>query len=218
MNINSYLLVALILSLIFVVLIAAGGLAVWLIWRRKASGQPVLPLALFENRSARIIPETGTLELAGSGQVTSSNSTDTFAASVSNEERARLLRKVNELEVELFELKAALHPPAPSLINKLQNAFRFGIQHWALFSLLGSIILAFYIQFAFGVDYFESFREIRATKDLSEFYRAQGDIMLEKQEFDAAKEAYNRAIEIDANNTQAVYGLAKSQVFDPIEG
>jgi tetratricopeptide (TPR) repeat protein len=92
------------------------------------------------------------------------------------------------------------------------------LSYWALLSFIFAIVLVLYIQFAFGVDYFENYRTIAQTRRLSEFYRKMGDNLIGRSEWEAAEESYRNALEIDKNNMQAAYGIAKSQVLQPVKG
>ncbi|MFN8452174.1 MAG: tetratricopeptide repeat protein [Anaerolineae bacterium] len=70
----------------------------------------------------------------------------------------------------------------------------------------------------YDIDYFETYRNQATTKQLSEFYRVMGDDLLEQQEWAAAEEAFRTAVEINPNNIEATYGIAKSTIFSPLEG
>ncbi|MGC1376589.1 MAG: tetratricopeptide repeat protein, partial [Anaerolineales bacterium] len=135
-----------------------------------------------------------------------------------SEEHLIALRKIQDLEKEIIAIKSSLQKSPQTSAEKFRKTFNFLSSNWAFLSVIGSIIILFYIQLAFGVDYFESFRSISIERDLSEFYRIQGDIMAGNFELYAAKGAYKKALEINPHNVLAFYGLASSEVFDLEEG
>jgi tetratricopeptide (TPR) repeat protein len=92
------------------------------------------------------------------------------------------------------------------------------LANWTLVIFVGTVLVVGFVQFAFGIDYFESYRNASTTKKLSKFYEDMGDRLMGISEWDAAEEAYKRALEIDHNNTAATFGVAKAQVFDPLPG
>lgn len=146
------------------------------------------------------------------------NSDSEYPASIAREENLEILKKVQLLEQEIISLKSSLDPTPPTLRQSIQNLISYISTHWAFLSFLGSIVILFYIQFEFHVDYFENFRDVSTQKKLSDFYRIEGDNLLDIFDFEAAKGAYTKALEIDPNNELALYRLAISQVFEPGEG
>ncbi|HLO32184.1 MAG TPA: tetratricopeptide repeat protein [Anaerolineales bacterium] len=132
-------------------------------------------------------------------------------------EKELLLSRIHELEKELHNIRAVVQPPQKRK-NIFKKTAKFLLIYWPILSVLAAIATVAYVQVVFKVDYFENYRSISTTKKLSEFYRQLGDNLLEKQEWVAAEAAYQQALEIDKNNTDATYGVVKSQVFQPLEG
>jgi tetratricopeptide (TPR) repeat protein len=123
--------------------------------------------------------------------------------------------RIKKLEEELFSLKGEVAPTTLKPAEKVKHAAKFTLSYWPLLSLLGAVLLAVYVKFAFNIDYFADYRSISDTNNLSEFHREMGDEMIGKQEWQAAEEEYQSALEIDKNNMAAAYGIAKAQVFQP---
>ncbi|MDD5394295.1 MAG: tetratricopeptide repeat protein [Thiothrix sp.] len=123
--------------------------------------------------------------------------------------------RIKKLEEELFTLKGEVAPTTLKPAEKVKHAAKFTLSYWPLLSLLGAVLLAVYVKFAFNIDYFADYRSISDTNNLSEFHREMGDEMIGKQEWQAAEEEYQSALEIDKNNMAAAYGIAKAQVFQP---
>jgi len=135
-------------------------------------------------------------------------------------ERTQSLKRLHQLEEEIELLKAELEPPSKR--SKLRRRFRrfrkFIISYWFLFSFLVAFLTVVYVKVKFDIDYFEDYRNISTTKELSEFYRQLGDTLMADIEWTAAEDAYRTALEINRNNIEATYGIIKAQVFKPIEG
>lgn len=147
-------------------------------------------------------------------------------SSLDNEKKQQnndlLLRRIQDIDEELALIRSEIQKDSQTqhhtLKSKLQKPFYFLSNHWGVLSFLGSLIILVYIQLAFGVDYFESFRNVSVDRNLSNFYREQGDIMLSNLDLEAAEGAYRKALEINPRNTLAFYGLAGSEIFKPEEG
>lgn len=132
-------------------------------------------------------------------------------------ERAHLLRRVHELEEEVLLLKSTLRQPEDrSYPARFKQGVAFCQNHWTFLSFLGGMLVLLYINLAYGVDYFESYRNTGDTNRLSQFYTEMGDELLQRQEWQAAKEAYETAIAIKPSNVQAQYGVAQAETFDPV--
>lgn len=135
-------------------------------------------------------------------------------------EKTELLQRIHQCEQEIEQLKALLKPTHPQqrYVNFSQRSLRFLISNWVLISFLIAIVTAVYVNNVYDIDYFETYRNQATTKQLSEFYRVMGDNLLEQQEWVAAEEAFRTAVEINPNNIEATYGIAKSTIFTPLEG
>lgn len=132
-------------------------------------------------------------------------------------ENAHLLRRVHELEEEVLSLKCILlSPENPSIPARFRQGVSFCQNNWTFLSFLGGLLILLYINLAYGVDYFESYRNTGDTNRLSQFYTEMGDELLERQEWQAAKEAYQTAVEIKPSNIRARYGVAQMETFDPV--
>jgi|GEM_PF-1412443 len=129
-------------------------------------------------------------------------------------------RRIIALEKELALLKTdlGLVRPTHPLVGALKTATDFAIANWVLLSFVAAIGTALYVKFHFGIDYFESYRDLATKKMLSEFYRRLGDRLMVNSEWEAAEEAYRGALEINPTNIQATYGVAKVRIFQPLKG
>jgi tetratricopeptide (TPR) repeat protein len=131
-----------------------------------------------------------------------------------------MLGRLHQLEQEVEGFRAVLDSggrPGP-VTRRIQHLGALITQYWVLFSVLGALATALYVQYRFDIDYFEDYRNQATTKNISEFYRQLGDRMLANSEWKAAEDAYRAALEVNPNNSAATYGILKSQVFQPLEG
>lgn len=134
-------------------------------------------------------------------------------------ETDNLLKRVHDLELEIHDLKNHLKPNDQRQTALLvKKSIGFVLTYWTLLSFLVAIVVAFYIKHAFGVDYFESYRAMATSRNISEFHRRMGDRMLLSQEWAAAEDAFGKALQSNSNNTAASYGLLKARVFKPQAG
>jgi len=101
---------------------------------------------------------------------------------------------------------------------QLQHYAQFLISNWVLISFLSALVIAAYVKFRFGIDYFENYRNASTTKELSRFHQQMGDRMMASSEWVAAEEAYRAALQVNPNNTAATFGIVKAQVFQPLPG
>lgn len=135
-------------------------------------------------------------------------------------ENEKIKEKIRFLEDELEQLKGNI--PSDGKQNRLVAGFRrlnqFFSSYKALLTSLVAILSLVYVQMAFGLDPFESYRSTSTTKKLAEFYRQLGDKLIYNSEFEHAEMAYKSALTLQPNNTRAIYGLAKAQVFTPAGG
>jgi tetratricopeptide (TPR) repeat protein len=130
------------------------------------------------------------------------------------------LRKLLALESELELLKKDLAPAERSnrFLQAVQAVAQFAIDNWVLLSFLAAVAIAIYVKLQFGIDYFESYRDLSTRKMLAEFYRQLGDRMMVYSEWEAAEAAYRTSLEINPTNIQATYGVAKASIFQPLKG
>jgi tetratricopeptide (TPR) repeat protein len=135
-------------------------------------------------------------------------------------EKHELLTRLHGLEQEINQLKADLQPTEQQngFLRRCREAMRFLVSNWVVVTIVSAIVTAIVAQLVYGVGPLDDFANIKIRKDLSEFYREQGDRLLERQYFEAAGDAFRTAIEINPNNVEATYGLAKAEVFILPEG
>ena len=135
-------------------------------------------------------------------------------------ENDQLKERLRLLEDEFEQLKESISPSEKQ--NRLVVAFRqlnqFFSSYQALLTFIVAILTIVYVQVAYGLDPLDSYSNTATTKKLSEFYRQLGDRLVYMSEYADAESAYKSALTLQPNNTQAVYGLAKAQVFTPNEG
>ena len=135
-------------------------------------------------------------------------------------ENDQLKERIRLLQDELEQLKESISPNDKQ--NRLVVVFRQLNQYFssyqALLTFVVALITIVYVQLAYGLDPLESYRNTATTKKLSEFYQRLGDQLVYMSEYADAESAYKSALTLQPNNTQAVYGLAKAQVFTPNEG
>ena len=102
---------------------------------------------------------------------------------------------------------------------RIQHFVQLLVANWVLVSFLFVLVIALYVKFRFGTDYFfQSYRDAKTTKELSGFHQQIGDRMMAFQGWKAAEEAYRAALQVDPTNTAATFGIVKAQVFDPLPG
>ncbi|MCL5994993.1 MAG: tetratricopeptide repeat protein [Chloroflexi bacterium] len=135
-------------------------------------------------------------------------------------EKPELLERLHRLEQELQALRASVEPPVKrnqfaEIVKKLTE---FVLSYWAMLSFLMALATVAYVQMEFGVDYFETYRNISATKKLGTFYRDLGERMMVYGEWESAKAAYQSALDLNPNDAEAALGTVKAQVFVPLEG
>lgn len=133
-------------------------------------------------------------------------------------EKPVILQRLSELEREINSLKAELEADKaePGRSFSLQRVFKLIVSYWVLISFASVIATAVFVKFWYGIEFFESYRNVYINKTLSEFYRELGDRMMARSEWKSAEEIYQFALKINANNDKATYGLAKAQVFLPL--
>jgi tetratricopeptide (TPR) repeat protein len=130
-----------------------------------------------------------------------------------------LLRRLHEAEVEIQRIRAAVARRERLGVRFLvHRAGRFALTNWALVSFLFAVGAAVFVKVRYQVDYFEDARTISTTRNLSSFYQAMGDRLVLAQEWAEAEAAYRKAVEINPNNVEARFAIAKAQVFQPAEG
>jgi tetratricopeptide (TPR) repeat protein len=132
-------------------------------------------------------------------------------------DEASLLNRVSALEHEVEALKKAKTARTEDG-GRLKACTRFLIANWVLLSFLSAIFTAIYVKYTYHVDYFESYRNISDTKKLAEFYVLMGDRLMASSEWQAAEEAYRSALKLNPNDTDATFGIAKAEVFQPVAG
>jgi tetratricopeptide (TPR) repeat protein len=131
-------------------------------------------------------------------------------------EESDFLKRVSDLEQEVKALKAQIADAKQG--GRLRACTRFLIANWVLISVLSAGLVAVYVKYRFGVDYFESYEKISDTKKLAHFYEQMGDRMMAKSEWPAAEQSYRAALQLDPNSTAATFGIVKAQVFQPLPG
>lgn len=135
-------------------------------------------------------------------------------------ENEKIKEKLRFLEDELEQLKETVSPKSKT--NRLVSGFR-RINQWfssyqALLTFTVAMLMILYIQMTFGLDPLESYRSTFTTRQLSKFYQELGDKLIYNSEYEEAERAYKSALTLEPNNSRAIYGLAKAQIFTPSEG
>lgn len=131
-----------------------------------------------------------------------------------------LRERVDAIEGELGRIRASLDGKravagAPSPLRRVGT---FLVSYWVLISFCIAIFTAVYVKIRYEVDFFETYANMQTRKDLAEVHRHLGDVLMGAMEWEAAAEAYRRALEFDPHNTPAAYGVVKSRVFEPLPG
>jgi tetratricopeptide (TPR) repeat protein len=130
----------------------------------------------------------------------------------------KLLKRIQELEVEVQRLKMQVAPGASQTARVVKKSVTFVLSYWTLLSFLVAIGVAIFIKVKFDVDYFENYRAVSESRKISGFHQKLGEQLLVRQEWEAAEDAFTKAIDADKNNTDASYGLVKSRIFKPQPG
>jgi tetratricopeptide (TPR) repeat protein len=128
-------------------------------------------------------------------------------------DRDGIVKRIGELEQELAALKTAVAPPQGLI--PLRGFARFLLSYWVLLSFLAAVATAVYVKYAFQIDYFETYRDQAAKKEVSELHRKLGERLLARAEWEAAANAYKEALKVNPNNVAATVGLVEAQVFLP---
>src|ERR1035441_6664023 len=83
-------------------------------------------------------------------------------------EEPDLQKRVSDLEQEVNTLKKSLKADAEPLGigARSQNLARFLIANWVLLSFVSALLIAGYVKITFGIDYFESYRNTAANREL----------------------------------------------------
>jgi tetratricopeptide (TPR) repeat protein len=102
--------------------------------------------------------------------------------------------------------------------KKVSDLVEVLARNWVQVTFVWAVAIVAYVQIRFGIDYFEKYRNASTKKELSKFYGEMGDRMMDIQEWDAAKVAYDRALDINPQNDSAALGSFKAKVFDPLPG
>jgi tetratricopeptide (TPR) repeat protein len=97
----------------------------------------------------------------------------------------------------------------------LKRIGMFCLSYWALTSFLAALATATYVKFAYGIDYFESYRNASAVKRLSQFHERMGDEMFQQLNWKEAVASYRKATQVNASNISAALGETKSSVLLP---
>lgn len=132
----------------------------------------------------------------------------------------KLIERLQELEKEIHIIKSEVHPVTKkqSLGDRIKVFFNIINSYWVIASFIVALVTIFYVKSVYDVDYFDNYKIISTNRSLSNFYRQLGDGLITKREFVAAQTYYEKALNLNPNNVEAVYGVAKSEIFDPIEG
>ena len=131
----------------------------------------------------------------------------------------QLKERIRLIEDDLEQVKQSIPNDKKNwLIIAFRQLNRFFSTYQALLTFIVALVTIVYVQIAYGLDPLESYRNTSTTKKLSDFYRNLGDNLVYRAEYSDAELAYKSALTLQPNNMQAVYGLAKAQVFTPNEG
>lgn len=136
------------------------------------------------------------------------------------EDNALLLTRLHELESELQAVKAKIIVPKdPSRIDRyVLRPWNWILKNWGFCFFVLGLCFAVWTYVKYGVGYFESQKSTSLKRESSESYRRLGDKLMLYGEFEAAKDAYNRALKINESNIEATRGLLKTEVLEPLEG
>ena len=134
-------------------------------------------------------------------------------------DKSELIERLHSLEKEVHLLKNELESPRKKSKYRsvLTKGYKVIVSNWVLLSFLAALITAVYVKFAFDLDYFEQYRNQSTTKKLAEFYRRLGNEMMSANEYEAAAEAYQSALELRNNDVESALSLAKARVFVPLK-
>src|SRR5205823_7672860 len=110
-------------------------------------------------------------------------------------------QRLNALEQGLQKLAA--QERARGRLSALRT---FLLSNWTLITFMTGILIALYVKYQYGIDYFENQRNAAMTKEMSEYYRELGDKLLGQQEWEDAERAYRQSTQIYSNNVQAQFG------------
>jgi tetratricopeptide (TPR) repeat protein len=124
------------------------------------------------------------------------------------------LDKILELEKEILLLKRRLAPAGRltrigSVLKTVTDAL---IARWVLIAL----IVGLFVNWSYGVGFFDSIKNIGIMNKSAEYYRMLGDNLVQHAEFKAASDAYARALQINPNNIEATHGLMRAEVLRPM--
>jgi tetratricopeptide (TPR) repeat protein len=135
-------------------------------------------------------------------------------------EETDIQKRVSDLELEVDALKKLLKADAEprGLMARSQKLARLLIANWVLLSFVSALLIAGYVKYRFGIDYFESYENIATNRKVSLIYQQMGDRLMAKSEWRAAEEAYSEALKTNPNNPAATRGIAMAQVFQPVTG
>ena len=127
---------------------------------------------------------------------------------------SRLDREVQSLKIELLQ-----EPDRANLIvATVRSINRWYKSYWQILVSLASLAIIFVAYFFFNVDPFESYRDTGDKKRMAANFVDIGDQLLLHSGFGAAEQAYQAALGLYPSNTQARYGLFKSQILKPDAG
>jgi tetratricopeptide (TPR) repeat protein len=134
--------------------------------------------------------------------------------------KRELMRKLQEIEDKIRLVRAEIELPVQrnKFVVLLRKVGKLVISNWVLFSFIVALGTIIYVKLAFGIDYFEEYRNKSLTKQLSEYYRELGDRMMASSKWKASEGLYKEALKINPNNVKATFGTLKAQVFQPLEG
>jgi len=136
------------------------------------------------------------------------------------EDDAILLTRLHELESDLQAIKAKLiKPKDPSPVDRyVRRPWNWVLRNWGFCVFILGLCFAVWTYARYGVGYFESQKNASLRRESSESYRRLGDKLMLYGEFEAAKDAYGRALKINDSNIEATRGLLKAEVLDPLAG
>lgn len=93
-------------------------------------------------------------------------------------EEADLPKRVSDLEQAVKALTASQKTDTErsGLAARGQSFAKLLIANWVLVSFVSALLVAGYVKYRFGIDYFENYRNVATTKQLSKFYEQMGDL------------------------------------------
>lgn len=139
-----------------------------------------------------------------------------------NNEEVKQKLQLLETELEKIRVTVSADDSPTRFGSSVRRMNNFLSTFQPLLTLIVAIVTLILLQMNFGFGTWSNYSETRASKkankQVAEFYRRMGDRLVFDAEYDEAAKAYKAALELQANNADAIYGLATTQLFNRREG